>query len=111
VVRTTLEVEDLDLGLCHQMSSPFSPRVSSLYTELGRAGVRADQHPGAGTRPGRKRSISAPSVRKNGYGIITKRLSPVTCLLKLIPRAFTFTPSLVPGGAWPPGSWIWQLTS
>src|SRR5919204_967176 len=48
---------------------------------------------------------------KNGYGIITRRLSPVTCLLKLIPRAFTFTPSLVPGGACPPGSWIWQLTS
>jgi ABC-2 type transport system permease protein/oleandomycin transport system permease protein len=32
-------------------------------------------------------------------------------LLKLIPRAFALMPSLVPGGAWPPGSWIWQLTS
>src|SRR5947208_5205921 len=39
------------------------------------------------------------------------RLSPVMCLLKLIPRALTLTPSLVPGGACPPGSWIWQLTS
>jgi DNA-binding transcriptional ArsR family regulator len=33
------------------------------------------------------------------------------CLLKLMPRALTLTPSLVPGGACPPGSWIWQLTS
>jgi hypothetical protein len=55
--------------------------------------------------------LSAPVPRIGYYGAMTNRLSPVTCLLKLIPRAFAFTPSLVPGGAWPPGSWIWQLTS
>ena len=53
----------------------------------------------------------APAVLVGCYGSITNRLSPVTCLLKLVPRAFALTPSLVPGGACPPGSWIWQLTS
>src|SRR5207247_5671316 len=55
--------------------------------------------------------LGTSAVPRYGYGSITRRLSLVTCLLKLIPRAFALTPSLVPGGAWPPGSWIWQLTS
>src|SRR5712691_7330576 len=31
-------------------------------------------------------------------------------LVEIDPRAFAFTPSLMPGGVRPPGSWIWQCT-
>jgi len=44
-----------------------------------------------GAESGTDLSTPLPPVRC--YGCITKRLSPVTCVLKLIPRAFALTPS------------------
>src|SRR5207249_1708487 len=104
--------------------SPVGRRRACLCGRRAECGGRDDRHCQP-CKPHRKTSLlgtwvpkSNASVdlgtrqcRKYSYGSMMKMLSPVTCLWKLTPRAFTLTPSLVPGGACPPGSWIWQFTS
>jgi len=83
-----------------QVAGSNPPEVASCQpTGCPRRGVQ----PSSGLAP--------RAVPERDQDSITKRLSPVTWLLKLTPRALAVTPSLVPGGVCPPGSWIWQFTS
>jgi hypothetical protein len=94
--------------------------VAAVAAALGVAGlIQAPPRASAvscqpmGCQDGRPALVAlAPRVvPERDQDSITKRLSPVTWLLKLTPRALAVTPSLVPGGACPPGSWIWQFTT